>query len=194
MTVKMQQRRDTAANWTSNNPTLASGEFAYETDTGKIKVGDGATAWTSLAYFTGASAIAINDLTDVNTSGVTSGDVLEWNGSSWVPNTISSGASAINDLTDVNTAGVTGGDVLKWNGSAWTPTADDDTDTLDGVTSIGATTTNAITVGGITNTGTTAAGLWTDNGSANSSAKFVKLTQAQYDGLTPDSNTIYFIT
>ena len=160
MTVKMQQRRDTAANWTSNNPTLASGEFAYETDTGKIKVGDGATAWTSLAYFTGASGVP----------------------------------SVINDLSDVNTAGVVGGDVLKWNGSAWTPTTDDDTDTLDGVTSVGATTTNAITVGGITNTGTTAAGLWTDNGSANSSAKFVKLTQAQYDGLTPDANTIYFIT
>jgi len=44
------QRRDTAANWTSVNPKLASGEFGYETDTGKLKLGDGTTAWTSLGY------------------------------------------------------------------------------------------------------------------------------------------------
>ena len=36
-------------------------------------------------------------------------------------------------------------------------------------------------------------GFWSDNGTANSSSKFVKLTQAQYDAITPDSNTIYFI-
>lgn len=48
--VQMQQRRDTAASWTSVNPTLRSGEFGYETDTGKFKIGDGTTAWTSLAY------------------------------------------------------------------------------------------------------------------------------------------------
>lgn len=48
--VQMQQRRDTAANWTSTNPTLLSGELGYETDTGKFKIGDGSTVWTSLAY------------------------------------------------------------------------------------------------------------------------------------------------
>ena len=46
----MQQRRDTAASWTSSNPTLASGELGLETDTGKIKIGNGSTAWTSLTY------------------------------------------------------------------------------------------------------------------------------------------------
>ena len=43
-------RRDTAANWTASNPTLNSGEMGYETDTGRLKVGDGSTAWTSLSY------------------------------------------------------------------------------------------------------------------------------------------------
>lgn len=43
-------RRDTAANWTSNNPTPAAGEFCIETDTDFYKIGDGATAWTSLGY------------------------------------------------------------------------------------------------------------------------------------------------
>lgn len=50
MTVQIQERRDTAANWTSANPTLASGELGFETDTRKFKLGDGSTAWTSLAY------------------------------------------------------------------------------------------------------------------------------------------------
>jgi hypothetical protein len=43
--------RDTAANWTAANPTLALGEFGYETDTGRLKVGTGSTAWSSLPYF-----------------------------------------------------------------------------------------------------------------------------------------------
>lgn len=52
----MQIRRDTAANWTSANPTLASGEIGYETDTRAMKVGNGSTAWTSLAYINPISA------------------------------------------------------------------------------------------------------------------------------------------
>lgn len=51
MATQIQIRRDTAANWTSTDPTLASGEIGYETNTGKMKIGDGSTAWTSLAYF-----------------------------------------------------------------------------------------------------------------------------------------------
>jgi len=43
-------RADTAADWTSNDPTLLAGEIGYETDTGKFKIGDGSTAWTSHTY------------------------------------------------------------------------------------------------------------------------------------------------
>ena len=50
MTSRLQNRRDTAANWTSNNPTLGAGEIGYETDTAKYQIGTGSTAWTSLAY------------------------------------------------------------------------------------------------------------------------------------------------
>jgi len=52
MAAIIQFRRDTAANWTSNNPTLAAGEIGYETDTEKYKIGDGSLAWTSLGYTT----------------------------------------------------------------------------------------------------------------------------------------------
>lgn len=43
-------RRDNASTWTSVNPTLGLGEMALETDTQRMKIGDGATAWTSLQY------------------------------------------------------------------------------------------------------------------------------------------------
>jgi hypothetical protein len=52
--TKIQIRRDTASNWTSTNPTLASGEIGFETNTNKLKIGNGSTAWTSLAYASGA--------------------------------------------------------------------------------------------------------------------------------------------
>lgn len=48
--VRIQLRRDTAANWTSANPTLAAGEMGVETDTDQFKIGDGTTAWSSLSY------------------------------------------------------------------------------------------------------------------------------------------------
>ena len=49
----IQVRQDTAANWTSVNPTLASGEIGFETDTGNFKIGTGSTAWISLLYASG---------------------------------------------------------------------------------------------------------------------------------------------
>ena len=52
MADMIQVRRDTAALWVTTNPILASGELGYESDTGKLKIGDGTTTWTSLAYYT----------------------------------------------------------------------------------------------------------------------------------------------
>jgi hypothetical protein len=53
--VKIQVRRDTAANWTLANPVLAAGEPGAETDTGSIKIGDGIRNWTSLPYVAGVT-------------------------------------------------------------------------------------------------------------------------------------------
>ena len=55
--TQIQTRRGTAASWTSTNPTLAAGEFGYETDTGKFKIGNGSTAWASLAYTAASTAV-----------------------------------------------------------------------------------------------------------------------------------------
>jgi hypothetical protein len=53
MATQIKLRRDTAANWTSTNPVLGLGEPGFETDTRKIKYGDGTTAWTALLYSAG---------------------------------------------------------------------------------------------------------------------------------------------
>lgn len=52
MSVTIKLRRGTTAQWSSANPTLALGEVGIDTDLKQLKVGDGATAWSSLAYAT----------------------------------------------------------------------------------------------------------------------------------------------
>ena len=56
--TQLQQRRGTAASWTSTNPTLAAGEIGFESDTGKFKIGNGSTAWASLAYATNGAVVS----------------------------------------------------------------------------------------------------------------------------------------
>jgi hypothetical protein len=59
-------RRGTASQWTTANPVLGAGEMGVETDTNKFKFGDGATAWTSLAYgVASASGSTTVEWTDV---------------------------------------------------------------------------------------------------------------------------------
>lgn len=48
--VTLQVRQDLADNWTTRNPVLASGEYAIETDTLLLKIGDGIRDWEHLPY------------------------------------------------------------------------------------------------------------------------------------------------
>jgi hypothetical protein len=63
MPVRIQFRRGTATQWTSADPTLSAGELGLETDTQKFKIGDGSTAWSSLAY---AEALPVDYNQDAN--------------------------------------------------------------------------------------------------------------------------------
>jgi hypothetical protein len=92
MAITIQLRRDTSANWSSNNPTLASGEIAIATDLGKIKIGDGTTVWSALNYvnltpteITSAINLAITNLVDSSPAAL---------------NTLNELAAAINDDPD----------------------------------------------------------------------------------------------
>jgi hypothetical protein len=55
MATRMQQRRGTAAQWTSTNagagPVLNAGEIGWESDTNRFKIGDGVNNWSNLDYF-----------------------------------------------------------------------------------------------------------------------------------------------
>ena len=68
MADMIQIRRDTAANWTAANPILAQGELGAETDTSKIKIGNGSSTWSALSYLIDAgdylTASSTNTLTN----------------------------------------------------------------------------------------------------------------------------------
>jgi hypothetical protein len=51
MAVKIQLRRDTAANWTTNDPLLRAGEIGIETDTLKFKIGTGTDRWNAITAY-----------------------------------------------------------------------------------------------------------------------------------------------
>jgi hypothetical protein len=74
--TQIQIRRGTAAQWTSANPTLASGEFGYETDTGKFKLGDGSTAWNSLGYKASGTVTSITAGTGLSGGSITTSGTI----------------------------------------------------------------------------------------------------------------------
>ena len=115
MAVQIQLRRDSAANWTAANPTLAQGEVGYETNTGKLKIGDGATAWTALDYF-----LVTNDVLTEST--VFAGDT----GGLWnvlVTSKASTSFQLTSDVTITSTGTLNDyalsatASVLRWNGA-----------------------------------------------------------------------------
>lgn len=57
-------RRDTFANWDSENPTLSLGEISYDLTNKQIRVGDGSTAWLDLQPI-GNSTLADGDYGDI---------------------------------------------------------------------------------------------------------------------------------
>jgi hypothetical protein len=56
--TQIQVRRGTASQWTATNPVLAAGEWGYESDTNKAKIGNGSSAWNSLSYFGGTGTVS----------------------------------------------------------------------------------------------------------------------------------------
>lgn len=83
--TQIQIRRGTASQWTSTNPTLASGEQGYETDTGKMKIGNGSTAWNSLSY---AITGAIGTVTSITAGTGLSGGTITSTGTIAIDSTV----------------------------------------------------------------------------------------------------------
>jgi hypothetical protein len=99
----LQLRRDTAAQWLANNPTLQAGEMAYETDTGQFKIGNGTLSWGALPY--------------AGTSGPASSTVLGSYGSGLDGNVTVSSGQVVNLEKDMfyNNLTLTGGIIYTKN-------------------------------------------------------------------------------
>ena len=88
---------------------------ASTTQLGGIKVGSGLSITSEVLS---RDAIALNDLSDVTTGTISTGNVLKWNGSAWAAATDSTSAytnAEVDSHLNKNTAGT--GEVLSWNGS-----------------------------------------------------------------------------
>ena len=116
-------RRDTASNWTSGNAVLASGEVGYETNTGKFKIGNGATAWNALGYSIASniSAAVLNDLGDVTITSAANGDFLRWNGTAWINDAVNLSSDTVGSYVESLVAG-TGITLSNNSGEGATPT------------------------------------------------------------------------
>lgn len=121
MAQRIQVRRGTAAAWTTANPILAEGEIGFETDTLKIKCGNGLTAWNSLAYVSGAGGG-----THAGLSGLTADDHPQYltNARGDARYAALGHSHTLASLTDVNLAGASDGQVLKRVGGVWVAAAD----------------------------------------------------------------------
>jgi hypothetical protein len=128
--TQIQIRRGTAAQWTSTNPTLASGEQGFETDTNKMKIGNGSTAWNSLSY---AITGAVGTVTSITAGTGLSGGTITSTGTIAIDATVATLTgtqtltnktidAASNTLTGVVT--LTGTQTLT-NKTLTTPTLDD---------------------------------------------------------------------
>ena len=131
MSTRIRLRRDTAANWTSNNPTLTTGEMGYETNTGKFKIGDNTTAWTSRPYSITAelSEGNLTDLKDVTITSAANGDFLRWNGTAWINDAVNLATDTVGSYVASLTAG-TGITLSNNSGEEASPTVAVDTSVI----------------------------------------------------------------
>lgn len=186
--TKIIQRHDTAANWTSVNPTLSQGEFGVEDDTGKFKIGDGQTAWNSLAYASsggGGGSGTPENMVTTDTEQTITGTKTFIN-DMFLPGIIVQNSSG--DSVAQIAPGVIGGVTrLHLNGTAYL------TASSTGVT-LGDTSLQQVVLRG------EKVQCYDPNGNKDilhtgNAFKQVKLTQAEYNALeTKDENTVYIIT
>jgi hypothetical protein len=99
MTLRIQLRRDTASNWTANNPILLPGELGIEIDTLKFKIGTG-QRWNAITSY----AFNPGQPNGVATLGPT-GKIF----SSQLPDTFSISADISAAVSNLTTSGISEG-------------------------------------------------------------------------------------
>lgn len=96
LNYRFAMRRRTAAGWTSLNEVLLQSEWGHESDTDRLKIGDGVTAWIDLPYY------------GLDTTGVAAGDY-----GIAVPSIVSFAVNEFGQLTEAHSAPLAVGDGLS---------------------------------------------------------------------------------
>ena len=179
--------------------TLAGGELRFNSTNNLFEGYDG-TDWLSLGAL---EDNVIGSLSDVDTTGITTGQVLKWDGTQFVAaddvdTTLVLSGQSIGDLGDVDITATppTIGQVLKWDGTKFIP-GDDEEDLSNNTTSDLAEGTNLYYTQGRFDTAFTAKD--TDDlteGSTNlyyTQGRFdTAFTAKDTDGLSEGSTNLYY--
>jgi len=99
MATRIKLRRDTATNWTTNNPVLALGEAGYDSTNNQLRIGNGVSVWSALSATTGPTG----------TQGITGSQGVTGAGSQGVTGTTgNTGGQGVQGVTGAGSQGVTG--------------------------------------------------------------------------------------
>lgn len=105
--------------------TLADADIFYAVDDPSGTPASRKVQWGTMraAIF---SAGTLADLSDVTITSIASGEILKWNGSAWVNNTLAeagiaaaSHAHSIENLEEISLSSPASGEILKYNGASW---------------------------------------------------------------------------
>jgi hypothetical protein len=109
--------------WAGESGPGGSGLYTYTSDGSPGKLtGDpgqvvlwenGTPEFMPQSAISGSQPTSINQIGDVDTSGLTSGQVLKWNGSEWVPSSDIAGSGAVNAATPPTTDNA----IVRWDGT-----------------------------------------------------------------------------
>ena len=116
--IRLTLLNNTASGWASSNPTLLKGEFGWESDTSKFKIGDGTTTWNDLEY-ADVNLIKYTDVVDNLTSSSTTAPLSANQGRALkaLIDAIASGDITVPVATDSEVGGVLSGGDITVDGS-----------------------------------------------------------------------------
>jgi hypothetical protein len=98
--------------------------------------------WNGTTWVVGSSnlyASSLDDIGDVDLTGVTSGEFLKYDGTDWVADAVPT-INTLNDVGDVDTTGASSGEFLKWDGTNWVADSIPTINALDDVGNVSAAT------------------------------------------------------
>jgi hypothetical protein len=122
MAVKLQFRRDTAANWESENTILSEGELGLDTTNERFKIGNGVDGWNEIdnAQYTNKAETFLATTTLVGSEGSSDWDEETsgpWEGTFTTTKTVTGVLTTDTPIIDLDLSGATAATVVDIQGS-----------------------------------------------------------------------------